>query len=112
VTDTVEDKTLVIVYTDDKGEEITAKIEARDFVAASSGRYKATFSELTAKDMRTVVTCYLVDGDGVRVSNAMTYSIESYAAAKIGNDTLRPLLTAMMKYGDSAESFFRPRNED
>jgi hypothetical protein len=62
--------------------------------------------------MRTVVTCYLVDGDGVRVSNAMTYSIESYAAAKIGNDTLRPLLTAMMKYGDSAESFFRPRNED
>ncbi len=112
VTDTVEDKTMVIVYTDDKGEEITAEIEARDFVADSSGRYKATFSELTAKDMRTVVTCYLVDGDGVRVSNAMTYSIESYAASKIGNDTLRPLLTAMMKYGDSAESFFRPRNED
>lgn len=112
VTDTVEDKTMVIVYTDDKGEEITAEIEARDFVADSSGRYKATFSELTAKDMRTVVTCYLVDGDGVRVSNAMTYSIESYAASKIGNDTLKPLLTAMMKYGDSAESFFRPRNED
>ncbi|MBQ2445795.1 MAG: hypothetical protein II272_05070 [Oscillospiraceae bacterium] len=112
VTDTVEDKTMVIVYTNDKGEEITAEIEARDFVADSSGRYKATFSELTAKDMRTVVTCYMVDGDGVRVSNAMTYSIESYAAAKIGNDTLKPLLMAMMKYGDSAESFFRPRNED
>ena len=112
VTDIVEDKTMVIVYTNDKGEEITAEIEARDFVADSSGRYKATFSELTAKDMRTVVTCYMVDGDGVRVSNAMTYSIESYAAAKIGNDTLKPLLMAMMKYGDSAESFFRPRNED
>ena len=49
------------------------------------------------------VTAYIGD---TAVSNTLRYSIESYAASKMGENTeLTELLCAMMKYGDAAAAF-------
>ena len=109
IADSLEDKTLVIVCTNGIGREITVEVPAEDFVATSSGLYKVTFDQLAAKDMRIPVTCWLKDEAGNRVSNALTYSIESYAASKVEDAALKPLLLDMMRYGDSAQRFFNPQ---
>ena len=58
--------------------------------------------------MRVLVTCWVTDENGERLSNNMTYSIESYAASKMENADLRELLMDMMRYGDSARGYFNP----
>ncbi len=102
-------KKLVITYKDAAGVDVLEEISGESFQPDGSGMYKVNFDGLRAKDMRVAVTCWLADESGTRMSNALTYSIESYAASKISNETLKPLLTEMMKYGDSAENFFNPK---
>ena len=63
--------------------------------------------------MRTPVTPWLADKDGMRISNSKTYSIESYAAKVAGSPAdsnfgaMASLVDAMMKYGDSARKYFK-----
>ena len=66
--------------------------------------YCLIYDKLDAGQMRTLVyvTAYR---DGVAVSHTLQYNIESYAAAKLAEGTDAPLcelLSAMMRYGDSA----------
>jgi hypothetical protein len=73
--------------------------------------YKVTFDGLNATDMRTLVTAWVVDGNGAVCSNEMTSSIETYAANMLLKEgatyeAMYPLLKAMMKYGNSAEAYF------
>ena len=59
--------------------------------------------------MRTACTAEVYDKTaGERVSDTVTYSIESYAASKV-DDTdaaLAELVNAMMKYGDATCAYF------
>lgn len=68
--------------------------------------YYVDFDGLMATQMRTQIKATVCNGDTV-VSETVTYSVESYAA-KHKNDTaynLGALVTAMMKYGDSAAAY-------
>ena len=114
-----EGRTLVVAYSDVFGNTVVKKlpITAED-LDSKSQFYRVTFSSLNATDMRTAFSAWVVDKDGMRISNSMTYSIESYCASMIAGDgaaydKLRPLLIAMMKYGDSAEAYFEePKTEE
>lgn len=71
-----------------------------------NGKYVASFSDLNALQMRTVLTAEVYEGDTC-VSTTLDYSIESYAASKAaGSDTLADLVNAMMNFGISAETYF------
>lgn len=96
---------LLISYTDYDGTPKTVTISGEDFSEAN-GLYVASFSELNAVQMRTVLSA-AVYANGDCVSSTLTYSIESYAQSKAsGGDALAALVNAMMKFGDSAMTYF------
>lgn len=96
---------LLISYTDYDGTPKTVTIYGEDFTEAN-GLYVASFSELNAVQMRTVLSAE-VFANGSCVSSTLTYSIESYAQSKAsGGDALAALVNAMMKFGDSAMTYF------
>lgn len=96
---------LLISYTDYDGTPKTVTISGEDFTEAN-GLYVASFSELNAVQMRTVLSAE-VFANGSCVSSTLTYSIESYAQSKAsGGDALAALVNAMMKFGDSAMTYF------
>ena len=112
------DTKLVVTYFDVSGNTVVKEIpyssETFIFDNDELKLYKVVFGDLNATDMRTPVTAWLADKDGMRISNSKTYSIESYAAsvktkAEGGNTTceaMMPLIDAMMKYGDAAQAYF------
>ena len=104
----VNDLQVVISYTDTDGSLKTATVDG-SAISNRNGSYVASFSALNAIQMRTLCTAEVYDKTaGERVSDTVTYSIESYAASK-ANDTdasLIALVNAMMTYGDAANAFF------
>lgn len=102
-------KKLVITYVDASGKDVKREIPAQAFTHVADTYYKVTFDGLNAKDMRVPVTCWIADEKEERLSNALTYSIESYAASYSGEGTLRELLMDMMRYGDAAHAYFTTR---
>ncbi len=108
---------LVVAYEDITGNVVQQRIEGKDFVETQTTNttnpatyYKAVCDKLNATEMRTILNVWVVDKDGMRISNAVTYSIESYAASmkdkENATDQLKSLLEAMMKYGDSTAAYF------
>ena len=106
-----EGRTLMVAYTDVNGEtvfeEILISVEDLD---ANGKYYKVTFDSLNATDMRTPFLTWVVE-DGQRISNTMSYSIESYGASVMNGTTathlaLQPVVAQMMKYGDAAVAYF------
>jgi C1A family cysteine protease/DNA-directed RNA polymerase subunit RPC12/RpoP/predicted aconitase with swiveling domain len=94
---------LTVVVKDSTG--ATLKTFASSEIAAytTSTTLKAvSYTALNSTEMRKAVT-FQVYANGVAVSNARTYSIQSYAYSKqSGTDTNLAALTAnMIKYGDS-----------
>lgn len=87
-----------IKATDEKGVEIGRR-------SFDKGSYVARFMGLNADEMRKVVKFQLFDKENNPISGVLTYSIESYVAAKKGDATVGELVTAMMKYGDAAEAY-------
>lgn len=81
----------------------TGWVIGADAFVQTNGGYYVYFDGLKARQMRETVYVTVYQGD-VAVSNTVSYSIESYAYAKRNdsNTKLVELLTAMMKYGDSA----------
>ena len=75
----------------------------------SGGIYYCRFNCLIASQMREKVnvTVYIENESGVyeKASGTLTYSVESYANGNVTNASLKPLLQAMMKYGDSAKAY-------
>ena len=84
------------------GEE-TWFIPAEAFeVASGTNRYYVYFNKLSVACMRDTVD-FTVYKDGVQVSDTLTYSIESYAAAKFtSGGAIEKLVKSMIKYGDAA----------
>ena len=102
------DLQVVITYVDTDGVPQTAYIDGSALVQRN-GSYCGVFSELNPAQMRTVCTAEVFSKTtGERVSDTVTYSIESYAADKAGGEdtSLAELVIAMMKYGDSTCAFF------
>ncbi|MBP3412611.1 MAG: DUF4434 domain-containing protein [Oscillospiraceae bacterium] len=108
---------LVVAYEDVTGNVVQQRIEGKDFIETQTTDatnpatyYKAVCDKLNATEMRTILNVWVVDKDGMRISNAVTYSIESYAASvkdkEAATDQLKSLLEAMMKYGDSTAAYF------
>lgn len=109
----INDLYLRVTYTDANGTAQERVIDGSEFVnrlyTDGAYYYAANFSGLNATQMRTVCTAEVFSKiSDERVSHTVTYSIESYAYSKAsGTDqALIELLDAMMKYGDSASSFF------
>ena len=106
-----EGRDLMIAYTDVNGETVIKEliIEASD-LDSNGLYYKVTFDCLNATDMGTPIRAWVAE-DGLRISNTLCYSIESYAASVIAGTTaaqmkLQPLVVAMMKYGNAAKTYF------
>ena len=96
---------LRVTYEDLDGETRTAIIPGSSFTE-NNGSYVASFSDLNAAQMRTVLSAGIYSGDTC-ISETLLYSIESYANAKAsGSDALAELVNAMMKYGDAANAFY------
>ena len=91
----------------------TMRIDGSDFVLKTysdgSTAYALHFDGLAATQMRTPCRIELFDtATDQRVSDTLTYSVESYADTYYSTEIphLASFLSAMMKYGDSAQSYF------
>lgn len=102
---TVESIDGVTLRIADKNNDIIAEIAAEE-IKKSGNSYIAKFKGLNAGQMSEVVyiTAYREDE---AISNTLSYSIESYVAAKQHDEdaNLAALVTAMMKYGNSAYAY-------
>ena len=100
----------VLTYTAIDDTDYTVTIPASDLVYSSSKKaYYGKMSTIGAKDMSCKVTAKVFDGDTL-ISNVLEYSIETYAYNRLEKSTdeiFKTLVRAMMKYGKSAENYFR-----
>jgi phosphomannomutase len=81
----------------------TATVTASHFEKTDGGYY-VYFDGLNASEMSKTVYLTVYKGE-TAVSNTLSYSVESYAYSKLGvGGNLTALLSAMMKYGDSAQA--------
>ena len=105
----IEDLNVRVRYIGTDGQEKVDIIRYGDenLVETETG-LTAEFSKLNAVQMRTVVSVTVYEND-TPISSTAVYSIESYAASKVGDtDTaLAALVKAMMRYGDSGENYFK-----
>jgi hypothetical protein len=82
----------------------TATILSSSFEKTDGGYY-VYFDGLDASEMSKTVYVTVYKGE-TAVSHTLTYSIESYAYSKLGTGgSLTALLSAMIKYGDSAKAY-------
>lgn len=105
----LSDITLVIAYTDVKGQAQTVTKQASEFVYDESvGCYTVKMNELSAADMRQVFTATVQKG-GVSISDTVSYSVETYVYNRLNKSTdeaFKTLLKELMKYSDSAKNYF------
>ena len=102
-----------VTYTDELGNLRTDYIDAADFEYKkhTDGKYYyvAKLTTLNATQMRTVLTAEVYSkSKGIRISDTVKYSIESYVSAMQGasDAKLKALVNCMLKYGDSAARYF------
>jgi hypothetical protein len=101
-TDNIANKTIVATVS---GNEYSFTSEDFEPVSGYTNRYKLTFSDLYANDMRKTVT-FRAYQNGTLVSNTATYSIESYVAAHTNDgNTVANLINAMYLYGEAAKAY-------
>lgn len=84
----------------------TYVIKPDSFKSLGNNQYYVYFNGLNATQMSETVNFTVYNGE-TAVSNTLSYSIESYASAKLGgtDERLSDLVCAMMKYGDSARIY-------
>lgn len=104
------DVTLELTYQTVTGTIVTKCVPFKDFVKGEyTGEYRYDFSEIKAKDSCQPVTAVLYQNEE-QISNALTYSVETYAYNKLNNNAtnsnLREIINAMMVYCKSAEKYF------
>ncbi len=101
--------TLRLKFSADSIEGLTLKVtcdgniwELTDF-RTTSGGYYVFFSGLNPAQLRDKIEAAFYDVNGNQVSKMLTYSIVSYAytVAKGNDETLKPLTTALIRYGDA-----------
>jgi len=101
---------LVISYTskNEGNPVITRTIPASSFTR-NGNYYVAKLDSIESRDASCVITAAVYDGDQ-QISHARTYSIETYAYNTLNSttakQTLKTLVTEMMKYCNSADAYF------
>ena len=88
-----------------------ASIPASEFVLLEgyTNRYEVYFSGLSARQMRETISA-TVCRNGETISKTATYSVESYASGVPTGTPLYSLVEAMIRYGDSAATYFANPN--
>ena len=99
-----EKLTIKLTYRDYAGTKKTIELSDPTVYNASAGYYAVTCYELSAAELRTVITAVICDGEK-QLSESLQYSPESYAS-KTGGTTLEPLCRALFAYSDSAHAYF------
>ena len=101
---------LMLTYTAIDGTEYTETIPSSEFEYRSDyGAYGAKLTSIAAKDMCCKVTARIYDGD-MLIGDVLEYSIETYAynrLLKSTDENFKELVREMMKYGKSADYYFR-----
>ena len=104
---------LVVSYTSIDDTEHTVTIPASKFEYSTKYQaYGGKVTSIAAKDMGCVLTAAVYDGDTL-ISDVSEYSIETYAynrLLKSTDENFKTLVREMMKYGKSAENYFRNKN--
>jgi hypothetical protein len=107
---TLENVKMVMSYTSAKGALKQTEIPSSEFVYNSSiNAYVARISSIDAMDFGAVVTAKIMQNSTL-ISDVQEYSIESYCENRLNNssnEVFKTLVTALMKYGRSAEAYFR-----
>ena len=101
---------LVLSYTAIDGTNHNTTIPSSEFGYDSSiESYTAKLTTIAAKDMSSIVTAKIYDGDQL-ISNVYYYSIETYVRNRLSsstNEVFKELIRELIKYGKSAEAYFR-----
>ena len=104
---------LVLTYTAIDGKEYTEEIKAADFGFDKKYQaYTAKLVSIAAKDVRCTVSAKIYDGETL-ISNTLEYSLETYAynrLIKSTDEVFKSFLREFMKYGFSAEAYFKKQN--
>lgn len=99
---------LVLSYTKVNGQTVSVTIPASQFEYNTGYHaYSASFTGISAKDMRCTVTAKIYDGDTL-IGNVLEYSIETYAKNRLdksSDEAFKELMRCLMKYGISAENY-------
>ena len=108
---------LHVEYKTVSGTLVSKNFHASEFVYdAKYDAYTIKISDISAKDMCCAIDAALYDGeyskdnDDNRISELMTYSIESYVYNRLQKSTdedFKALVRALIKYGKSAEKYFK-----
>ena len=108
---------LHVEYKTVSGTLVIKNFHASEFVYdAKYDAYTIKISDISAKDMCRSIDAALYDGeysndnDDNRISELMTYSIESYVYNRLQKSTdedFKALVKALIKYGKSAENYFK-----
>ena len=101
---------LVLSYTTVGGVSKEKTIPSSEFIYdTKTSSYTAKLDDIAAKDMSSVVTAKIYDGNTL-ISDELSYSIETYVynrMQKSTNEDLKSILKKMFTYGKSAEEYFR-----
>ena len=105
-----ENVSLRIKYQNVNGENVVAYVPYSEFTY-DSGRneYAAKYTGLIAPEFRKVMQLTIMEGTK-EISDTDTYSIETYAYNRVNGSskqTLKDVVTEMMKYSDSALAYFK-----
>ena len=99
----LEDLNVRVSYTDIQGKTKTVVLTDAVVYDAEQNFYSFSFDSLLAAELRTVLTAVVYEGD-TQVSNAFTYTIDTYGNGKKG--ALLDLCKALMAYSDTALAYF------
>ncbi len=107
----LETLTLEATYEDMKGQTQTVIVPGSQFGPLYNAKvgYLVTVSAMNAAEMQSVVTAVVKDQQGNVVSNSYATSIAAYAKTicdRGTNQSLIPLVKAMVIYGNAARAFF------
>lgn len=103
---------VVFRYTAASGQEKVTEVNSKDFVYDSAkNRYSAMLTTIAPPDFKKPISIKIYDGS-TQISAEYTYSVESYAYSASqweGSqyDALKTLVSAMIKYSRSAETYFQ-----
>lgn len=99
----VTDLKLVLTYADK-----TVEVDELAYLPyGDTMLYVARFDQLKFSELRTLLHAEVRSKTtGEPLSAALICSAETFAASKLGDAALRPLLHAMMNLSDSAKAFF------
>ncbi len=97
---------VIVDYIDADGAEQHMRFTGSDFRVTPSGAVYIDFSELHASQMRQEVTVTLYAADDDAVQYIVYYSLEYYAASKVGDATEGEITEALIRFGDSANAHF------